>query len=106
QVAIAAATAALKDDDEFVARVKKLNGEARDYLCGELRAMGLKFIPSAANFVTIDLGRPAKPLIEELKKRRVIVGRLFPSIPSHLRVTLGTIEEMKLFVREFKGVVN
>lgn len=105
QLATAAALAALKEED-FVTRVRKLNGQVRSYLCGELRAMGLDFIPSQANFVMVHLGRPAQPVIDALKKRRVLVGRLFPSMPHHVRVTLGTGDEMKLFVKELKEVMN
>jgi histidinol-phosphate aminotransferase len=105
QLATAAALAALKNDDEFVLRVRRLNAEVREYACRELRAMGLGFIPSETNFVMIGVGRPAEPLIEELKKRKVIVGRLFPSLPQHLRVSFGTMTEMKLFMKEFKEVM-
>ncbi|HWN99767.1 MAG TPA: aminotransferase class I/II-fold pyridoxal phosphate-dependent enzyme [Blastocatellia bacterium] len=106
QLATAAALAALKNDGEFVSRARKLNSEVRDYVCGELAAMGFKYIPSETNFVMIGAGRPAKPVIEELKKRNVIVGRLFPSLPEHVRVSFGTMAEMKLFVKEFKEVMN
>jgi histidinol-phosphate aminotransferase len=105
QIATAAAIAALKGDDEFVVRVRNLNSDVRDYLCRELSGMKLEFIPSTTNFVTINLGRPAKPVIEELKKRRVHVGRLFKSIPNHMRVTLGTVDEMKMFVNELSEVL-
>lgn len=104
QLAIAAARASL-GEDEFVTRIRGLNGQVRDFLCGELRGMGLRFIPSQTNFVMIDLGQPAPPVIEALKKRRVLVGRPFPSMPSHMRVSLGTGDEMKLFMREFREVM-
>lgn len=106
QLATAAALAALKSDDEFVKRVRRLNAEVREYVCRELRAMGLAFIPSETNFVMIGAGRPAQPLIEGLKKRNMLVGRLFPSLPQHLRVSFGTMAEMKEFVKEFKAVLN
>ena len=105
QLAIAAALAALKNDGEFVSRVHKMNAEVRDYVCHEARAMGLTFIPSQTNFVMIGVGRPVKPLIEELKKRNLLVGRLFPSMPEHLRVSFGTMPEMKSFMKEFKEVM-
>ncbi len=105
QIAVAAALAALKDD-EFVARVRKQNAEVRDYMYGEIRAMGRTFIPTEANFVMIDLGRPAKPLIEALKDHHVLVGRLFPSLPNHMRVGLGTMAEMKLFMKTFREVMS
>jgi histidinol-phosphate aminotransferase len=105
QLATAAALAALKNDDAFVSRVRGLNAEVREYVCKELSAMGLAFIPSETNFVMIRVARPVKPLIEELKKRNVMVGRLFPSMPEHARVTFGTMAEMKSFIKEFKIVM-
>jgi histidinol-phosphate aminotransferase len=106
QLAIAAALAALKSDGEFVERIRKMNAEVRDYVCHEASAMGLTFIPSQTNFVMIGVKRPAKPLIEELKKRKLLVGRLFPSMPEHVRVSFGTMAEMKTFVKEFKDLLT
>lgn len=106
QLAIAATLAALKSDGEFVERIHKMNAEVRDYVCHEASAMGLSFIPSQTNFVMIGVNRPAKPLIEELKKRKLLVGRLFPSMPGHVRVSFGTMAEMKSFMKEFKEVIN
>lgn len=106
QLATAAALAALKNDDAFLSRVRGLNNAVREYVCNELSSMGLAFIPSETNFVMIGVGRPAKPLIEELKKRKVMVGRLFPSMPNHMRVTFGTMEEMKSFIKQFKMVMT
>ena len=106
QLAIAAALAALKSDGEFVDRNRKLNAEVRDYVCQEAKAMGLTFIPSQTNFVMIGVNRPAQPLIEELKKRKMLVGRLFPSLPNHLRVSFGTMAEMREFIKVFKAVLS
>jgi len=106
QLAIAASLAALKRDAEFVERNRKLNAEVRDYVCKEASAMGLTFIPTQTNFVMIGINRPAKPVIEELKKRKMLVGRLFPSMPEHVRVSFGTMAEMRTFMKEFKEVVN
>ena len=106
QLAIVAALAALKSDAEFVERNRKLNAEVREYCCNEATAMGLSFVPTQTNFVMIGINRPAKPVIEELKKRKMLVGRLFPSMPEHVRVSFGTMAEMKTFMKEFKEVVN
>jgi histidinol-phosphate aminotransferase len=106
QLAIAATLAALKSDGEFVDRIRKLNAEVRDYMRQEVTAMGLQYIPSQTNFIMIGVARPAQPLIDELKKRKINVGRLFPSMPEHLRVSFGTMAEMKTFLREFKEVMN
>ncbi|MEK6288411.1 MAG: aminotransferase class I/II-fold pyridoxal phosphate-dependent enzyme [Acidobacteriota bacterium] len=106
QLAIAAALAALKSDGEFVDRLRKMNAEVRDYVSNEFSAMGLQPIPSQTNFVMIGVNRPAKPLIEELKKRKLLVGRLFPSMPQHVRVSFGTMAEMKTFLKEFKDLLT
>ena len=105
QIATAAALAVLKDDT-FVAHVRKQNVEVRDYMYKEIQAMGRTYIPTAANFVMIELGRPAKPIVEALKERHVLVSRLFPSVPTHMRVGLGTMAEMKLFVNIFREVMD
>jgi histidinol-phosphate/aromatic aminotransferase/cobyric acid decarboxylase-like protein len=54
----------------------------------------------------VGVNRPAKPLIEELKKRKLLVGRLFPSMPDHVRMSFGTMNEMKPFMKEFKEVIT
>ena len=105
QIATAAAFAALKSDDAFVDRIRRLNGEVRDYTESKFRGLGLTPIPSQANFVMVGIGRPVKPLIEELKKRKVLVGREFPSMPNHMRVTLGTKDEMDRFFKEFQQLM-
>lgn len=106
QLAVAAAMAALKNDANFVARVRKMNAEVRDYVTREIAGMGFKPIPSQTNFVMIAINRPAQPVIDELKKRNVLVGRLFPSMPEHVRASFGTLEEMKSFIKEFKAVMT
>ena len=105
QIATAAALAGIGEDD-FVAHIRKLNSQARELLCSELHGMRLEYIPSHTNFVMVDLGRPVQPVIDALAERRILVGRLFPSMPNHMRITLGTTEEMQLFVRDFKEVMK
>jgi histidinol-phosphate/aromatic aminotransferase/cobyric acid decarboxylase-like protein len=60
--------------------------------------MGFRAIPSQTNFLMIDLRREAGPVIEALKKHHVEVGRRFPALPSHLRVTIGTGQQMETFL--------
>ena len=62
-----------------------------------LEQRGIKAIPSDTNFVMIEIGRPVPPVIEALKQRGFLVGRLFPSMPTHLRISLGTEDQMARF---------
>jgi histidinol-phosphate aminotransferase len=104
-LALAAANASL-NDAEHVRRGRRLNTETRSSVISELDKIGYGSIPSHANFMMIDLKRPARPLIEAMNKRGVQVGRPFPSLPNHMRVTIGKPAEMDAFLFAFKQVVR
>jgi histidinol-phosphate aminotransferase len=105
QLGTAAAIASLADQ-QSVALVRRLNAEVRNFLYEELKKMNVEFIPSETNFVTVHVKRPAREVIDKLKERQVLVGRAFPSMPEHVRVTLGTLAEMQMFVQEFRAVMQ
>jgi histidinol-phosphate/aromatic aminotransferase/cobyric acid decarboxylase-like protein len=46
------------------------------------------------------------PVIEEFRTRGVLVGRPFPPMLEHLRVSVGTADEMKRFLDGFKAIVG
>ena len=104
-MALAAANAGLSDADH-VSSGRRLNLETRKFVIGELTAMGYQSIPSHANFMMIDMKRPARPLIEAMHQRGVQVGRPFPSLPNHMRVTIGKKTEMEMFLSAFRQVTN
>jgi histidinol-phosphate aminotransferase len=103
-MAVAAATASLNDPDQ-VTNGRRLNLETRTFLTTQLDAMDYKYIPSQANFVMIDVKRPVLPLIKALKERNVEVGRLFPALPNHMRLTIGKKGEMEAFLLAFRRVL-
>lgn len=104
-MALAAALASLKDTDH-VAHGRRLNSEVKKSVCRELDALGYRYIPSHANFMMIDIRREVRPVINELRSRRVEVGRVFPALPNFLRVTVGTDAQMKSFLNAFKEVMT
>ncbi|HVS21757.1 MAG TPA: aminotransferase class I/II-fold pyridoxal phosphate-dependent enzyme [Pyrinomonadaceae bacterium] len=103
-MALAAAIASLDDPDQ-VANGQRLNRETKMFVTRELDAMGFKQIPSQANFIMIHMKRPVRPMIEGLKQRGVQVGRVFPALPNHMRVTVGKKAEMETFLSAFRQVV-
>jgi len=103
-MALVAASASLDDPDQ-VPNGQRLNGEAKAFTIGELDKLGYKTIPSQANFIMFDCKRPVVPLIPAMKQRNVHVGRLFPTLPNHMRVTIGTKAEMESFLTAFKQVI-
>jgi histidinol-phosphate aminotransferase len=103
-MALAAAIASLNDPDQ-VTNGKRLNREAKSFVISELDKMGYKQIPSQANFIMFDCGKPVVPIIQAMKEQNVQVGRLFPALPNHMRLTIGKKSEMEAFVSAFKQVM-
>lgn len=103
-VAQAAGLAAL-EDTAHVERSRALNSSEKAFMRGGLEALGLKAIPSEANFVLVDVGRPAFPIYEALVTRGVIV-RAIPPLPRMLRITLGTREENERCLLGLRAVLG
>jgi histidinol-phosphate aminotransferase len=103
-MAIAAGRASIADGDH-VRTGKQRNSETRSMVTGELARLGFRSLPSQANFIMVDLGREVRPVIAALRARNVHVGRLFPAMPKHLRVTIGRPDEMVAFLGAFKTVI-
>jgi histidinol-phosphate aminotransferase len=97
-LALAAAAAAL-DDMEFVARSYALNLQGMAQLEEGARRLGLQFIPSYGNFITIRVGKAAE-IYKRLLRRSVIVRPVGGGygLPEHLRVTVGTQAENEKFL--------
>ena len=104
-MALAAAVASLNDTDQ-VTNGRRLNRETKKYLYSELDALGYQRIPSQANFLMIDLRRPVGPVIAAMKQRNVEVGRMFPALRNHMRVTIGKRPEMESFLAAFRQVMS
>ena len=102
-MALAAASASLQEPDQ-VTNGSTLNAETRAFTIAELEKMGYQTIPSQANFIMFDAKRPVVPLIQSLKRRKVVVGRLFPAMPNHMRLTIGKKTEMESFLAAFREV--
>jgi len=97
-VALAAATAAL-EDMEFVAKSFAENLQGLRQLREGAQQLGLEFIPSYGNFLTIRVGK-AQEVYKRLLRRGVIVRPVGGGyqLPEHLRVTVGTATENEKFL--------
>jgi len=104
-MALAAANASLDDTDQ-VPNGQRLNSETKTFVISELQRMGHKTIPSQANFIMFDCKKPVVPLIKTLKERSVHVGRLFPALPNHMRLTIGKKSEMEIFLETFRELMT
>jgi histidinol-phosphate/aromatic aminotransferase/cobyric acid decarboxylase-like protein len=98
------ATATLKNR-ALMEEVKRKTIASRNKTMNELKALGYEVIPSQANYFMVGLRREVQPVIQAFRDEGVIVGRPFPPMTQHLRVSVGVPEEMDRFVVAFKKIM-
>jgi len=96
--ALRAAIAGLADEEGTRTAVER-NAADRAEFMRQARQRKLSPIPSHANFAMMGVGRPVIGVIDDFKKRGILVGRPFPPFDSHLRVSFGRPTEMAEFWR-------
>jgi histidinol-phosphate aminotransferase len=101
QLALVAAIHAV-GDAQHIANEQRLNRAARAYTRDFFEKAGYKVAQSEANFMMVDIRRAAREFKLECVKHMVAVGRPFPALPTHVRVSIGTMDEMKKALQVFK----
>lgn len=97
-VALAAAEAVL-DDDAYVRRGREVNQLGMQQLMTAFDAMGLAYMPSVANFLTVDLKREAAAVNDGLLRQGVITRPIANyNLPNHLRISIGTELQNSRFI--------
>jgi histidinol-phosphate aminotransferase len=71
-----------------------------------LEALGYPVIPSESNFFMVNLKRNVRPVIAAFRQQDILVGRPFPPMNEHLRVSVGTDAEMDQFLTAFTAVMK
>jgi histidinol-phosphate aminotransferase len=90
----------------LVAERRKIFADVRAETVEWLDRTGYAVLPSEANMLMIDVRRPGKEVSEALLKEKVAIGRTWASLPNHVRVSIGTREEMAKFRAAFGRVMN
>lgn len=102
----AAAVAAL-DDADHVRESIALNDAGLARLAAGFERLGLSYIPSVCNFITVDLGRPATPVDRELLRAGCIARPMAAyGLPDHLRVSVGLEAENARFLAALARVLD
>lgn len=102
---LAAATAALADDD-YLARSRAMNLRGMAQVVDGVTVSGLQVIPSVGNFVTVEMPGEAMPIYNRLLREGVIVRPLVPyGMPNHLRVSIGLPDENAKFLQALTRVL-
>jgi histidinol-phosphate aminotransferase len=100
-IAQAGALAGIQDD-EYMQRTRELTHEGREFLQAAFAAMGLEFVPSAANFVLVRVG-DGDQVFQALLRRGLIVRAMRSyKLPEWIRVSVGTMDQNRRFVAELR----
>lgn len=100
-----AALAAI-EDEEHIKRTLEVNENGKSYLMKEFKEMGIFYIPTCTNFITLRTTLNGKKLFTELQKRGIIVRPLANyGIPEFVRVTIGYKEQNKRFIKTLKQLL-
>jgi histidinol-phosphate aminotransferase len=103
--AVVAASASLKDP-QLLAERKRINQEVRTATFQWLDRNGYSYIPSVSNCFMVNTKRPAKEVIAAMAQQKVIIGRVWPAMPTYTRISVGTSEEMERFQAAFQNVMK
>ena len=100
------AAAKALEDKAHVSASKALNHRGLRLLEEGARKLGLSFIPSIGNFLTVEMPGPAGDFYEALLRQGVIVRPIAGyGLPNHLRVSVGLESENERFVSALEKVL-
>jgi histidinol-phosphate/aromatic aminotransferase/cobyric acid decarboxylase-like protein len=99
-----AATASLKSKT-LVPERRKIIGDVRQDVLAFLDQHEFQYIPSVSNKFMVNVRRPGREIIQAMMKEKVYIGRVWPSMPTYVRVSVGTQEEMNKFKTAFLKVM-
>ena len=101
-LALVAALASL-GDPELVARGLATNARGREILHEVLTELELPSLPSHTNFVMHRINGELRAYRERMREAGILVGRAFPPMLDHNRVSIGLPEEMARFADTLRG---
>ena len=102
-----AAHTAIGQDPSYLSTERARNTAVRDFTMNWFADRGMKPTQSQANFMLVNVGRPAKGFREACKTKGVLVARDFPPFEkTHCRISFGTMDEMQKAVKVFGEVLG
>jgi histidinol-phosphate aminotransferase len=101
---LAASMASLKSKTVVPERFK-INRDIREDVFAYLDKKNLSYTKSEANHFMVNVGRPGGEVVQALAKEKVLIGRLWPAWPNHVRVSIGTADDMAKFKAAFSKVM-
>lgn len=105
-VLAAAAAVATLPDSTHVERERALNRDAREFTRRAFEEMGHRAGVSHTNFVMVPIGRDSRWFRDACAEKGILVGRPFPPLTNHARISIGTMDEMTRAVDVFRRVLS
>jgi histidinol-phosphate aminotransferase len=103
---IASAVVAL-GNQAHIDKERARNTEVKAFTVRAFEQMGFKGTDSQANFIFVNLQRPAAQFRDACRTAGAMVGRDFPPYEkTHCRISIGTMEEMQRAVDIFRKVLG
>ena len=99
------AASASMDDSEFLEKSKKLNTESREYVYASLDEMGMDYVKSYTSFVLFPIEMEGKAFLKMMTDEGVGVRSFEIHGKNYCRVSMGTLDEMKIFSKALKKVI-
>lgn len=99
------AAMASMDDISFKDKSRKLNKECREYVYENLKRMGVDYVPSATSFILFPIAMDGKPFLEKMTALGIGVRAFEIYGKNWCRVSMGTMDEMKLFTNALEKVL-
>ena len=94
-------------DGSYLKKSLDLNDAGMQFLKSELNKLGILYLNTYTNFITICLGSKTEEIYETLLSEGVILRPLENyGLPSYLRVTIGTKEENSMFIKKLKKILK
>lgn len=90
--------------ESFLAKCRDWNMESRAFTTEAVKGLGYSFIPSYTSFLIFPIAMESQPFMRGMYEKGVAVKTYNLYDKTWCRVSMGTMEEMKLFVESFKQV--
>lgn len=98
------AKAVLKSN--FMNESVRKNKQVLEYLYKELDKIKIEYIKTQANFIMLDMKMDSQIAFEKFIEQGFIVRSGFEILDTFIRITVGTMEEMKLFITALKKIIK
>ncbi|MTI38465.1 pyridoxal phosphate-dependent aminotransferase [Fulvivirga lutimaris] len=99
------AASASMDDTTFLEKSKKLNTASREHVYASLDAMGMDYVKSYTSFVLFPIELEGKAFLKMMTEQGVGVRSFEIHGKNYCRVSMGTLDEMKIFSKALKKVI-